>query len=69
MQVFHIEFYVFKFLLLQHCNMFQTHIFGEICNQILMQCSHSRHANIIQTQRYNCYKAKFVCIDVNILSF
>jgi len=49
MQVFHIELYAFEVLLMQHCNMFQTCIFGENFNKILMQCSHSRHANIIQT--------------------
>ncbi len=54
---------------MQHCNMFQTHIFKEIFNKILlMQCSHSRHANIIQVQSYNCNKTRLVYIDANITS-
>jgi len=31
-----------------------------------MQCSHSKHANIIQTWGYNCNKRKLVCIDASI---
>jgi hypothetical protein len=51
MQVFHIELYIFDFFLIimmQHCNMFQTHIFKENFNKILMQCSHSKYVNMIQ---------------------
>jgi hypothetical protein len=51
---------------MQHCNIFQTHIFKENFNKILMQCSHSKHANIIQTWDYNCNKTKLVCIDASI---
>jgi len=36
MQVFHIELHVFEVLLMQHCNMFQTHIFRENFNKVLM---------------------------------
>jgi hypothetical protein len=43
---------------MQHCNIFQTRIFKENFNKILMQCSHSKHANIIQTWGYNCNKTK-----------
>jgi hypothetical protein len=67
-QVFHIELYVFEVLLIQHCNMFQTCIFKENFNKILMQCSHSRHTNIIQTWSYNCNKTKLLCFDANITS-
>ncbi len=48
---------------MQHCNMFQTRIFKENFNKILMQCSHSKHANIIQTWSYNYNKTKLVCIQ------
>jgi hypothetical protein len=65
-QVFHIKFNVSEVLLMQHCSMFQTHIFRENFNKILMQCSHSRHANIIQMWSYNCNKKKLVYIDANI---
>jgi hypothetical protein len=51
---------------MQHCNIFQTCIFKENFNKILMQCSHSKHANIIQTWGYNWNKTKLVCIDANI---
>jgi hypothetical protein len=51
---------------MQHCNMFQTHIFMKNFNKVLMQCSHSKHVNIIQTWGYNCNKTKLVCIDANI---
>ncbi len=51
---------------MQHCNMFQTHIFRGNFNKVLMECSHSKHVNTIQTWGYNCNKIKFVCIDVNI---
>jgi len=50
-QVSHIELYVFEVFLMQHCNMFQTRIYKENFNKILMQCSHSKHANIIQNMR------------------
>jgi hypothetical protein len=53
---------------MQHCNMFQIRIFRENFNKILMQCSHSKHVNIIQTWGYNCNKTKLVCIDANITS-
>jgi hypothetical protein len=43
--------------------MFQTHIFRENFNKILMQCSHSKHVNIIQTWGY---KTKLLCIDASI---
>jgi len=46
----------------QHCNMFQICIFRNLFYNILIQCSHSRHANI-QTWGYNCNKTKLVCID------
>jgi hypothetical protein len=49
--------------------MFQTCIFRENFNKILMQCSHSKHANVIQTWGYNCNKTKFICIDANIRFF
>jgi hypothetical protein len=42
--------------------------FKENFNKALLQCSHSRHANIIQTWGHNCNKTKLVCIDVNIIS-
>jgi len=48
MQVFHIELCVFEVLAMQHCNMFQTCIFKESFNKVLMQCSHSKHVNRIQ---------------------
>jgi hypothetical protein len=54
---------------MQHCNMFQTHIFMKNFNKVLMQCSHSKHVNIIQTWGYNCNKTKLVCIDANITFF
>jgi hypothetical protein len=47
--------------------MFQTCVFRENFNKVLMQCSHSRHANIIQVRGYNCNKTKLVCIDANII--
>jgi hypothetical protein len=47
---------------------FQTCIFKENFNKILMQCSHSKHVNIIQTWNYNCNKTKLVCIDASITS-
>jgi Zn ribbon nucleic-acid-binding protein len=47
---------------MQHCNMFQTCIFKENFNKVLMQCSHSKHANIIQMWGYNYNKTKLVCI-------
>jgi hypothetical protein len=47
---------------MQHCNMFQTCIFRENFNKVLMQFSHSKHANIIQTWGYNYNKTKLVCI-------
>jgi hypothetical protein len=53
---------------MQHCNVFQAHIFEENFNKALMQCSHSKHVNIIQTWSYNCNKIKLVCIDGNIKS-
>ncbi len=53
---------------MQHCNMFQTRIFKEIFNEVLIQCSHSRHANIIQMWGYNCNKTKLAYIDANITS-
>ncbi len=70
MQVFHIELHVYgnSFIaIMQYCNMFQTFVFGKILNKILMQCSHSRHANVIQVGGYNCNKTKLVCIDANII--
>jgi len=48
--------------------MFQTCIFRENFNKILMQCSHSKHVNIIQTWSYNRNKTKLVCIDASITS-
>ncbi len=48
--------------------MFQTYIFKEIFNKVLIQCSHSRHANKIQVWSYNCNKTKLACIDANIAS-
>jgi len=33
-----------------------------------MQCSHSKHVNIIQMWGYNCNKTKLVCIDANVTS-
>jgi hypothetical protein len=55
---------------MQHYNMFQTHILRENLNKVLMQCSLSRHANIIQWwgYNYNNNKTKLVCIDANITS-
>jgi hypothetical protein len=35
---------------MQHCNMFQTHVFNENFNKVLMQCSHSKHVNIIKCE-------------------
>jgi len=51
---------------MQHCKMFQTCIFRETFNKILMQCSHSKHVNMIQMWGYNCNKIKLVCIDAII---
>jgi len=51
---------------MQHCDMFQTHIFTKNFNKILRQCSHSKHVNIIQIWGYNCNKTKLVCIDANM---
>jgi hypothetical protein len=51
---------------MQHYNMFQTCIFKENFNKVLMQCSHSKHVNIIETWGYNCNKTKLVCIDASI---
>jgi hypothetical protein len=48
--------------------MFHIHIFKENLNKILMQCSHSKHVNIIQMSSYNCNKIKLVCTDVSITS-
>jgi hypothetical protein len=48
--------------------MFQICILKENFNKILMQCSHSRHANIIQMWDYNCNKTKLAYIDANITS-
>jgi hypothetical protein len=47
---------------MQHCNMFQIRIFRENFNKVLMQCSHSKRANIIQTRSYNYNKTKLICI-------
>jgi hypothetical protein len=54
--------------IIQHCNIFWTHIFKENFNKVLMQCSHSKDANIIQTWGYNCNKIKLVCINTSITS-
>jgi hypothetical protein len=48
--------------------MFQTCIFSVNFNKVLIQCSHSKHANIIQTWSYNYNKTKLVCIDANMTS-
>jgi hypothetical protein len=48
--------------------MFQTRIFMEIFNKVLMQCSHSKYVNIIQMGDYNCNKTKLICIDASITS-
>jgi len=53
---------------MQHWDMFQTCIFNENFNKVLIQCSHSTHANIRQTWGYNCNKTKLVCIDANMTS-
>jgi hypothetical protein len=58
----------FMFLKFFYCNMFQTLIFKEIFNKVLMQCSHSKHVNIIQTWSDNCNKTKLVCINASITS-
>jgi Zn ribbon nucleic-acid-binding protein len=47
---------------MQHCNMFQTCILKENFNKVLMQCSHSKHANIIQMWGNNYNKTKLECI-------
>jgi hypothetical protein len=47
---------------MQHCNMFQICICREKFNKILMQCSHSKHPNIIQMWGNNYNKTKLVCI-------
>jgi hypothetical protein len=47
--------------IMQHCNMFQTCIFRENFNKVLMQYSHSKHVNIIQMWGYNCNKTKLLC--------
>jgi hypothetical protein len=52
---------------MQHCNMFQTHIFKENFNKILMQCSHSKYVNMIQMWSYN-WITQLVCIDASITS-
>jgi hypothetical protein len=54
--------------IMQHCNIFQTHILTKKFNKILMQCLHSKHVNIIQKWGYNCNETKLVCIDVSITS-
>jgi hypothetical protein len=46
--------------------MFQIRIFKENFNKVLMQCSHSKHVNIIQTWGYNYNKIQLVCIDASI---
>jgi hypothetical protein len=51
---------------MQHCNMFQSHIFKENFNKVLMQCSLSKHANIMQMWGYNCNNTKLICIDASI---
>ncbi len=48
---------------MQYCNMFETRIFKEKFNRVLMQCSYSKHANIIQMWGCNCNKTKLICID------
>jgi hypothetical protein len=53
---------------MQHCNIFQIRICKENYNKVLMQCSHSKHVNIIQLWGYNCNKTKLVCIDASITS-
>ncbi len=69
------KYFTFNFMfwssfnaIMQHCNMFQIRIFKENFNKVLMQCSHSKHVNIIQTWGYNCNKTKLVCIDASITS-
>jgi Zn ribbon nucleic-acid-binding protein len=42
--------------------MFQTYIFRENFNKVLMQCSHSKHANIIQMWGNDYNKTKIECI-------
>jgi hypothetical protein len=35
---------------MQHCKMIQTRIFTKKFNKRLMQCSHSKHVNIIKNE-------------------
>jgi hypothetical protein len=35
---------------MQHCKMIQTRIFTKKINKRLMQCSHSKHVNIIKNE-------------------
>jgi hypothetical protein len=49
--------------------MLQIPILREIFNKILMQCLHSRYANITQVWSYNCNETKLICIDANITPF
>jgi hypothetical protein len=53
---------------MQHCNMFQTRIFKENFNKVLMQCSQSKHGKIIQMWGYNCNKTKLLWLDANTTS-
>jgi hypothetical protein len=53
---------------MQHCNIFQIHIFRENFNKLLMECSHSKHVNIIQMWGCNCNKTKLICFDASITS-
>jgi hypothetical protein len=40
-----------------------SHILKENFNKILMQCLHSRHANITQVWSYICNETKLICIN------
>jgi hypothetical protein len=66
---FTLNFMFIEVLLVQECNItirFKLIVLGKIFSKVLMQCSHSRHANIIQMWDYNCNKTKYICIDANI---
>jgi len=54
---------------MQHYNIFQIRICKENFNKVLMQCSHSKHANTIQMWSYNYnIRRNLYVFDANITS-
>jgi hypothetical protein len=49
--------------IMQQCNMFQFCIYRQNFTKISMQCSHSKHPNIIQMWGNNYNKTKLLCIQ------